>query len=191
MSLFKFTKNILENKKIEIYNKGNHVRDFTYIDDVVNALHKLLNKKPKKVKNSNAKYQVVNIGGSNPITLKKFINEIENQLSKKSIKKFLSLQPGDIIKTSANPNKLKKLTNFKPKIGYKSGIKEFVSGMSITTDKKISFYLKYGRHSASTRERIFRFKHIFKNQFKINYNILIGDNLFVKEFKKGQINISE
>lgn len=126
MSLFKFTKNILENKKIEVFNKGNHVRDFTYIDDVVDALCKLLNKKPKKVKYSNAKYQVVNIGGSSPIKLKNFIKEIEIQLGKKSKKKLLRLQPGDIIKTSANPKKLEELINFKPKIGYKQGIKEFI-----------------------------------------------------------------
>ena len=122
MALFKFTKNILENKKIEVYNNGNHIRDFTYIDDVVHSIIKLINKVPKKVKNSNAKFRVLNIGGSNPITLKNFIEEIENQLNKK----LLKLQPGDIRKTSASTKKLEKLISFKPKKDYKYGIAQFV-----------------------------------------------------------------
>ncbi len=126
MSLFKFTKNILENKEIEVYNKGNHIRDFTYIDDVVESIIKLIKRIPKKAKNSNARYRVVNIGGSNPITLKQFIKEIESQLNKKSIQKLLKLQPGDIIKTSASTKKLEKLIKFKPKKNYKYGIGKFV-----------------------------------------------------------------
>ena len=82
MALFKFTKNILNNKKIDVYNKGIHKRDFTYVDDVVESIFKLY----KKTKNQKNFYEIYNIGGGNPQTLMTYINTIENNIKKKSKK---------------------------------------------------------------------------------------------------------
>ena len=91
MALFKFTKNILEKKKIDVYNYGNHKRDFTYIDDIVNAIYLSASKLPKKSKAKNdpsvsttAPYQILNIGGGKKVSLMRFIKEIEKNLNMKS-----------------------------------------------------------------------------------------------------------
>ena len=80
MALFKFTKSIIEDKKIELFNDGKHVRDFTYIDDVSNSIIKLITKIP----NYKIPYNIYNIGNSKPEKLKSFLNEIEKNLGKKS-----------------------------------------------------------------------------------------------------------
>ena len=122
MALFKFTKAISENKKILLFNRGQHVRDFTYIDDITNAIVKII-KKPKKTK---IPYQILNIGSGDPKKLTLFLSRIEKELSKKSKKVMKEFQLGDVKKTHANIDALIKLTKFKPKNNINSGIKKFV-----------------------------------------------------------------
>ncbi len=136
MALFKFTKNILNNKKIEVYNHGHHVRDFTYVTDIAISIKKLLKKIPKKNEkfnidkkisfNSKAKIRVLNIGNGDPKELKDYISKIEKYTKKKAKINFLPFQIGDALKTYANINKLKKLIKFKPKVKINEGIKKFV-----------------------------------------------------------------
>jgi UDP-glucuronate 4-epimerase len=122
MSLFKFTKLISEGKKIDLYNKGDHVRDFTYIDDITESIVKLLNKKSKKT----IPYQVVNVCSSNPVRLKKFINEIEKNLSTKSKTNNMPKQLGDVHKTHGDNTNISKLINYSPNTKIEIGIKNFV-----------------------------------------------------------------
>lgn len=124
MALFKFVKNALVNKKIEVFNFGKMERDFTYVGDVVRAIYKLKNCKPNKQKNY---YQVVNIGNQKTIKLTKFINSIEKNLKVKINKIFKSMQTGDIKKTLSNSKKLFKLCKFKPQTNYDQGIKNFIN----------------------------------------------------------------
>ena len=121
MALFKFTKNIINNKKIELYNFGNHFRDFTYIDDCINGI--LLLSKRKSV----SKYDIFNIANGNSRPLEHFIKIIETCLNKKSKKKYLVLQKGDIKKTSASIKKIKEQVNFKPKVSINIGIPKFIN----------------------------------------------------------------
>ena len=137
MALFKFVKSILNNKKINIYNYGKMERDFTYIDDIVNAIFLLINKVPQKpndrgikIKNDSlssvAPWRVVNIGNSNPIKLEDFISQIEKKLGKEAIKNYEDMQPGDVTKTWSNINLLKNLTKFEPNTSINLGVKNFI-----------------------------------------------------------------
>ena len=136
MALFKFTKSILGGKKIDIYNKGDLYRDFTYIDDVVNGVLSLIKKIPKYKKNpslnridslsSVAPFRIVNIGNSKKIKLLDFINTIENSLGKKALRNYMPMQKGDVFMTLANIKLLKKITGFIPKTNYKEGVRKFV-----------------------------------------------------------------
>ncbi len=136
MALFKFTKNILENKKIDIYNYGKHVRDFTYVSDIAISIKKLLLKIPKKNDgfnidkklslNSKAKINILNIGNGDPRELEHYISTIEKYTNKKAKRNYIPFQMGDALKTSANTNKLKRLIKFSPKIKIDEGIKKFV-----------------------------------------------------------------
>ena len=101
MALYKFANGIIKNKKINLFNKGNHYRDFTYIDDVVNQSKWIL-KPPKKIP-----FEIYNIGSNQPKSLKYFIALIEYILQKKSKKNFLKIQKGDVHKTCADISKLK------------------------------------------------------------------------------------
>ena len=134
MALFQFTKNILENKPIKIFNFGKHVRDFTYIDDIVDGILKALKnpkkklskkvwKKIKNPSNSFAPFQLLNIGNNTPVPLMKYIEAIENKLNKKSIKKF-TLQR--VMKTSQYSTKK---NGYKPKIDIKVGISRLLIGI--------------------------------------------------------------
>ena len=122
MALFKFTKSIIENKKIEVFNFGKHVRDFTYVDDTVDGIISLISK-PYKNK---IPHQIFNIGSDNPQPLMKFIKIIEKNLNKKAKIKFKSLQKADVYKTHASIEKLKKYSGFKPKTNVEKGIKKFI-----------------------------------------------------------------
>ena len=137
MALFLFTKNIIEGKPIDIFNQGNHLRDFTYIDDIVEGILRVLDSPPKEDLNwdstngnsssSSAPYRVLNIGNNNPIKLEDFIEEIEKNLGKKAIKNYLPLQIGDVPETYADTFLLKDLTGFTPKVSIKEGVKNFVN----------------------------------------------------------------
>ena len=123
MSLYKFTNSILKNKAIDIYNYGNHVRDFTYVDDVVKIIQKLIKKTPKK----DIPFEIYNIASSSPKKLKYFIKIIEKNLKKTAKKKFLPLQKGDVYKTHASINKLKKIIKVEKITPIEEGISRFVN----------------------------------------------------------------
>jgi len=136
MALFKFTKGIMKNKKIDIYNKGKMYRDFTYIDDVINGIKLLINKIPnnkqlKKYKNDSlspvAPFRILNIGNTKKVFLLDFIKQIEKELGKKGIKNYMPLQKGDVKQTLSDTNLLRKITGYNPKTEYKSGIKKFIN----------------------------------------------------------------
>ena len=122
MALFKFAKNIIMNKKIPLFNSGNHTRDFTYIADIVEGIFLLIKKPPK----SKIPYRCFNIGNGKPEKLKKFLNLIENNLNIKSKIYNMPLQTGDVKKTHSDISFLKKITNYKPKTRIDDGIKEFI-----------------------------------------------------------------
>ena len=120
---YKFVNNILKNKKINVFNKGKHARDFTYIDDVIASLFKIINE--NKNKNIN-KHEIYNIGNGNSKPLNNYISQIEKLLKKKSKKNFVNLQKGDVIKTYSDISKVKKDFNFKPKINLEEGISKYI-----------------------------------------------------------------
>ena len=121
MALFKFTKNIIKGKPIEVFNKGNHERDFTYVDDIVNGIFNIIiNKKSK----SGAK--IFNIGNGKKIKLLKYIQLIEKNLNRKSKKKFLPLQKGDVIKTHSDTKLIQKYYNYQAKTEVSYGVKKFI-----------------------------------------------------------------
>ncbi len=137
MALFKFTKNILLDKPIEVYNQGNMYRDFTFINDLVTAVYLLtqkipLNKNLRKetFKNDSisdiAPFRIVNIGNSKAVKLIDFITELEFVLGKKAKKNFLEMQNGDVYKTHSNIELLKAITGFRPNTSLREGITAFV-----------------------------------------------------------------
>ena len=127
MAIYKFTKNILENKKIKVFNYGEHFRDFTYISDIVKGILKAKNRKKKKLKKSEINFEIINIGNGKPIKLLKCIDILEETLKTKANKIFLKKQQGDMYKTYSNNLKVKKMLNFRPSVNLKSGIKKFVN----------------------------------------------------------------
>jgi UDP-glucuronate 4-epimerase len=136
MAYFKFTKKILNKKKIEIYNKGKMYRDFTYIDDIVEGIYRLTNVVPKlkqlkKYKNDSlshvAPFRILNIGNTKKIYLLDFINTLEKTLGKKAIKKFMPMQKGDVHSTLSDSSLIKRITGYNPKTKYEEGIRSFVN----------------------------------------------------------------
>jgi UDP-glucuronate 4-epimerase len=137
MALFKFTKAILENSPIEVYNYGRMRRDFTYIDDIIEGVMRVLDKPPKgdgrwdgknpDPASSKAPYRLYNIGNNNPIELMNFIEAIEEQLGKKASKNLLPMQAGDVPATWADVNDLIKDFDYAPKTTVQEGIKRFIS----------------------------------------------------------------
>ena len=136
MALFLFTKAIIEGKPINIYNHGKMIRDFTYVDDIVESLLKII-KKPASInpefnfKNPDpstswAPYRIFNIGNSKPTNLMDYIKAIENSLNKISEKNFMEIQPGDVTETSADTELLENWINFKPNTSIDEGINNFV-----------------------------------------------------------------
>ena len=121
MALNIFTKNIIEGKPLQVFNKGKHSRSFTYIDDIVESISKLLN-----VENFENKYSILNIGGENTIDLMNYISVIEDALSLKGSYNFLPMQLGDVEKTEADSSSLSKIIDFSPKTDIKIGINKFV-----------------------------------------------------------------
>jgi UDP-glucuronate 4-epimerase len=136
MALFRFTKAILEDEPIEVYNYGKHERDFTYIDDVVDGIIKVLdrpafgnlkwNSNKPDPSTSKAPWRIYNIANSKKIKLINYIRILEKNLNKKAKIKLLSIQPGDIPNTFADTKEIKKQFNFKPSVKIEEGIKNFV-----------------------------------------------------------------
>ena len=130
MAYFKFTKLIEDNKKIDIYNNGEMKRDFTYIDDIIEGVLKVIKSPPKPmisdITNAKAPFRLLNIGNNNPVTLDRFIKAIEKALSKKAKKNMLPMQDGDVPITFADISDLSEQFGFQPSTSIEDGIDEFV-----------------------------------------------------------------
>jgi len=136
MALFLFTKAILEGKEIEIFNNGEMIRDFTYIDDIIKSMVKIIEKIPLPDDKFNrespnpsiswAPFKIFNIGNSKPNSLFEYVEAIENELSIKANRKYLPLQTGDVPATESNCSALESYVGFKPNTSIKNGIKEFI-----------------------------------------------------------------
>ena len=136
MALFIFTKSIIEGTPIEVFNNGNMVRDFTFIDDIVEAISLLITKKPVKEDSFNsskplpskswAPYRIFNIGNSNPVSLITYIEAIEKSLNLKANKNFVDIQPGDVSKTFSDTSLLENWIKFKPSTSIEDGVDRFI-----------------------------------------------------------------
>ncbi|HBJ1424254.1 TPA: NAD-dependent epimerase/dehydratase family protein, partial [Escherichia coli] len=136
MALFKFTKAMLEGKSIDVYNYGKMKRDFTYIDDIVEAIVRIQDVIPQpdpewtveegSPATSSAPYRVYNIGNSSPVELMDYINALEQALGLEAKKNMMPIQPGDVLNTSAETQALYKTIGFKPETPVQQGVKNFV-----------------------------------------------------------------
>ena len=136
MALFKFTKNILKGEPIDVFNNGNHTRDFTYIDDIVDGIIKTIDNVALSNLNWNSEkpdpatslspWRIYNIGINNPVKLMDYIKALESALNIRAKINFLPLQPGDVPDTYANVNNLKEKFDYKPKTLVEEGVSNFV-----------------------------------------------------------------
>lgn len=138
MALFLFTRKILAGEPIDVFNNGHHKRDFTYIDDIVEGVIRVLDRTPTPNPNwsadqadaaasSHAPYRLYNIGNNQPVELMHYINTLESVLGKKAIMNMLPLQPGDVPDTYADVSELEKDVGFKPQTTVQEGIERFVA----------------------------------------------------------------
>ncbi|QXN87950.1 NAD-dependent epimerase/dehydratase family protein [Tetragenococcus halophilus] len=142
MALFKFTKAIINDEAIDVYNHEKMSRDFTYVDDIVEAVSRLVNKpatpNPEWTgadpdpSSSSAPYKIYNIGNNSPVRLMEFVEAIENKLGKIAKKNYMDLQPRDVPETYANVEDLYRDIGFKPETTIQDGV-----------DKFIDWYLEY------------------------------------------------
>ena len=136
MALFKFTKQILAGEPIDVFNYGNHRRDFTYIDDIVEGVVRVMEKTPEPnpewsgdqpdPATSRAPWRVYNIGNNSPVELMDYIAALEKALGKEAEKELLPLQPGDVPDTYANVDDLIEHFGYKPSTSVEEGIRRFV-----------------------------------------------------------------
>ena len=134
MALFKFTKALIEGTPVKINNYGDHSRDFTYIDDIVEGILAVLDKTPQNFNKKNvlspsessAPWRVLNIGRGEPVHLMDFVKNIEEYFGKELIKDFQPLQPGDVPNTSCDTRSLQSDYGYKPKISLKEGVNHFL-----------------------------------------------------------------
>ena len=134
MALFLFTKAIINDESVKIFNYGNMSRDFTYIDDIIEGVVRVIDKppltsahtKPDPSSSNIAPYKIYNIGNSNPVKLMDYIEGIENALGKKAKKEFLPMQPGDVPNTYADVSDLVRDIGYKPPTKVEDGIKKFI-----------------------------------------------------------------
>jgi len=136
MALFLFTRAILDEKPVDIYNYGRMKRDFTYIDDIIEGVVRVMNRIPEGEDrppgdppdpgSSFAPYRIYNIGSSHPVDLLEFIGVLEKHLGKKAKKNLLPLQPGDVEATYADVEDLAAATGFRPRTPVEEGIRKFV-----------------------------------------------------------------
>lgn len=128
MAYFKFVNAISKGNPIDIYNFGEMQRDFTYIDDAVEGIIRVLYQPPEQVESPfTAPYKLYNIGNSQPVTLIRIIETIENEMGKTAVKNWLPMQPGDVPVTYANVDSLIKEIGFQPKTSLQEGIHHFVA----------------------------------------------------------------
>ena len=135
MALFKFTKGILDGKPIPVYNRGEMIRDFTYIDDIVEGVVRAIDRPPPlnadhENKNdevaSAAPYQIYNIGNGHPVPLMRYIQALEKALGKKAQLELLSMQPGDVRATEADISRLVSDLGYRPQVDVETGVTRFV-----------------------------------------------------------------
>tara|TARA_B110000483_G_scaffold53945_1_gene67178 strand:- start:277 stop:1299 length:1023 start_codon:yes stop_codon:yes gene_type:complete len=136
MALFKFTKDILGEKPIDVFNHGKHTRDFTYVDDIVEGVIKTLDNPASNNVNWNSNqpdpatskvpWRIYNIGNNKPVQLMDYIDALEKTLGKKAKINFLPLQPGDVLDTYASVDNLKEKFNYKPTTSVIDGVTKFV-----------------------------------------------------------------
>lgn len=136
MALFKFASAIIKGQPIDVYNHGNMQRDFTYVEDIVENIARLINKPPTATENwdavnpdpssSSAPYRILNIGNNQPVSLKEFIQALEIALGLKASMNLMPMQPGDVVTTWADVDSLVAITGYKPKTTVNEGVKEFV-----------------------------------------------------------------
>lgn len=137
MSPFLFTDAILNGRKIKVFNHGDMLRDFTYIDDIVSGVVKVLDKVPEGKKDwdsvsanpscSSCAYRIYNIGNSEPVALLDFIRAIEDAVGQEAEKEYLPMQPGDVYQTNADTGALYEAVGFKPSKDIREGVREFVN----------------------------------------------------------------
>lgn len=136
MAYFSFTKNILEGKTINVFNHGKMERDFTYIDDIVEGIYKLIPLATKHnptwdeikddLSNSFAPYKIYNIGNNQPVQLMKFVSVLEDKLGVEADKNYMDMQPGDVLRTYADVSDLERDIDFKPSTSIEDGLGKFV-----------------------------------------------------------------
>lgn len=137
MALFQFTKHIIEGKPIKVFNHGNHTRDFTYVDDIVEGVVRASDQPPvpdaswdarkPDPATSSAPYRLYNIGNNNPVSLMAYIEAIETAVGKKAIKEMAPLQPGDVPDTFADVSELVRNVGYKPATRVEDGVAKFVA----------------------------------------------------------------
>lgn len=138
MALFKFTKGILEGTPIDIYNRGEMYRDFTYVTDLVRGIRLLIDAAPVRPDSAEdiepgdslspvAPFRVVNIGNSEKIRLLDFIEAIERECGIEARRNYMEMQKGDVLATWANADLLKRLTGYQPQTDYRDGVRQFVA----------------------------------------------------------------
>lgn len=137
MAYFSFTNDILAGKPIKVFNHGKMERDFTYIDDIVEGIEKLIEKAPTVNKDwdeskddlstSFAPYKIYNLGNNSPIPLMRFINALESALGKEAEKIYMEMQPGDVQRTYADVSDLEHDIQFKPSTSIEEGLEKFVN----------------------------------------------------------------
>ena len=135
MALFKFTKNILADKPIDVYNHGDMQRDFTYVEDIVEGISRVVTTVPQGVEasegnfptnHSSAPYTIFNIGNGKPVNLMDYVRELERVLDKKAEINFMPMQAGDVQKTYASTENLLNAVDYLPEVGIQQGIRAFV-----------------------------------------------------------------
>ena len=118
MALYKFTKSILNNEPIDVYNNGQMTRDFTYVDDIISGFVSSID--------NNYDFEIINLGCGQPVKLMDYITILEKNLGKKSVKNYMGMQPGDVESTFADISKARKILNYEPKTSVEIGVKKFV-----------------------------------------------------------------
>ena len=137
MALFLFAKAMLNDKPINVYNYGNMIRDFTYVDDIVESISRLIVKparpnmswtgNPPHIPTSSAPYQIFNIGNSSPVKLMDYIEALEKAFGVKAKKNMMDIQPGDVPATHADVKALENYIHFKPKTSIEQGVRNFAN----------------------------------------------------------------
>ena len=125
MAYFGFAEKIMHGKKIDIYNNGDMLRDFTYIDDIVEGVTRILTHIPVPDDPTGAKYKIYNIGNHNPVRLMDFITVLEKAIGREAEKNFMPMQPGDVYETYADVTELMKDVDFRPSTSIETGIQNF------------------------------------------------------------------